>query len=155
MNLSCILGGVAALVIGPSSLGLEHPYNQTIFQDAVVYEHDRSAVVVHVSVDANTSWETMPMPPDCEHVHIAGVVASSPHAGTVMMPDLPHFERVPGSSVTAGATDAGWETMSIPPDCAHISGAGNADGAPGSDQEAIPIPSDCEGTRVWYRQSRW
>ena len=124
---------------------LEHAHNQTSFQDAVVSEHGRSAVA-YVRVDADACWETMPIPPDCERVPSAGVVAGSPDAcrETTPIPIPPDCERVPGSGITAGVTDAGWETMSIPPDYTHIPGAGVAAGAPGPDRETVPIPSDCE-----------
>ena len=122
---------------------MENTHNQTSFQDAVVSEHGRSAVA-HVRVDADAGWETIPIPPDCERVPRAGVVASSPDASRETIPIPPDCERVPGSGITTGVTDAGWETMSIPPDYTHIPGAGIAAGAPGPDRETMPIPSDCE-----------
>ena len=122
---------------------LEHVYNQTKFQDAVLPEHYRSAVA-HVRVDANAGWETMPISPACERVPSAGVVAGSPDAGRETMPIPPDYKRVPGSGITAGVTDAGWETMSILPDHIRIPGAGVAAGAPGPDRETISIPSDYE-----------
>ena len=105
----------------------------------MISEHGRSAVA-HVSVGADAGWETMPIPPDCERVPSASVVAGSPDTGRETMPIPPDWERVPDFGVTAGVTDVGWETISIPPDQAHIPGAG----APGPDRETMPIPSDCE-----------
>ena len=128
--------------LGVSSL--EHAHNQTSFKDVIVSEQGRSAVVAHVRVDADAGWETMPIPPDFEHVPSAGVVAGSRDAGRETMSIPPDCEHVPGSSITAGVADAGWETVSIPPDCTHIPGAGVAAGAPGPDRETMPIPSNCE-----------
>ena len=122
---------------------MEHAHNQTSFQDAVVSEHGKSDVA-YVRVDADTGWETMPIPPDCERVPSSGVVTGSPDAGRETMSIPPDCQRVRGSGITAGVTDASWETMSIRPDCTHIPGAGVAAGAPGPDRETMPIPSDCE-----------
>ena len=87
-------------------------------QDAVVSELGRSAVA-HVGVDADACWETLPIPPGCERVPSAGVVAGSPDAGKETMPTPLYCERGPGSGITTGVTDAGWDTMSIPLDCTH------------------------------------
>lgn len=46
---------------------LEHTHNHTSFQDAVISEHERSAVP-HASVDADAGWEKTPIPPYCERV---------------------------------------------------------------------------------------
>ena len=75
---------------------LEHARNQTSFQDVVVSKRDRSTVV-KVSADADTDWETMPIPPDYERVPKAGVVAGSPDTGGKTMPIPPDYDRVPNS----------------------------------------------------------
>ena len=82
---------------------LEHVHIQTSFQDAVVYEYARSAVVALVSVDANAGWETMPIPPDCERVPSAGVFAGSQPTSRETMQIPPDCERVPGSGVTSAS----------------------------------------------------
>ena len=122
---------------------LEHAHNQTSFRDAVDLKHGRS-VVGHVRMDADTGWETMPIPSDCERVPSAGVVAASPDAGRETMSIPSDCERASGSGITAGVTDAGWKTMSIPPNCVHIPCVNVAAGAPSHDQETMPIPSDFE-----------
>ena len=95
-------------------------------------------------MDADAGWETMLIPPDCERVPSAGVVAGSPNTGKYTVPIPPVCERVPGCDTTAGVIDAGWKTMPVPPDHTHIPGAGVAAGALGPNRETMTIPSDCE-----------
>ena len=128
---------------------LEHAYNQTSSQDAVVSRHGRSDVA-HAGADADSDWETMSIPPDRERVPSAGAVAGSPGAGRETMPIPPDCKRVPGSGVTADATDGGSEMMSLSPDRTHKPGAGVAAGdlRPGDDADPVKLR-----TSVWYR--RW
>ena len=127
------------LVVSP----LEYAHNQTSFQNATVSEHGRSAGG-HVRVDVDAGRETMPVPPNCERVPSAGVVAGSPDAGRETIPIPPDCEREPDSGSTASVTDTDWEMMPIPPDRTHTLGAGVAAGTPGPDRETIPISSDYE-----------
>lgn len=55
--------------IGASALAYTH--SNSSLRDAVVCEQGMAAIT-HVSIDAGTEWETIPIPPDCERLPASG-----------------------------------------------------------------------------------